>query len=311
MPIITVSRQLGSYGDEIAEAVSKKLGWELLNRDSILSRFFRRYRAAAPAEAAQGKREILSDPMQLKYVSYSDYLKQELFAMSLRQSAVLVGFGSQVIFSEYADSLHIRIIASADVRVSRLKKQYHITGPQARSILMTSDRKHKRFVKTLFGIDLDDTALYDLILNTDRLSVYESVAAVIQLIREKEQARELSKQTEKTGAIDNASEYPLLKNPSETEFARILDMYQIDWKYEPKTFPIEWDAEGNVTLAFSPDFYLPRFDTYIELTTMDQRYISQKNKKMKRLQEMYPGINISIVNKKGFLALLDRFNPVT
>ena len=99
------------------------------------------------------------------------------------------------------------------------------------------------------------------------------------------------------------SDVPVLKNQAEIEFAKLLDMYQIEWKYEPKTFPIEWDAEGNVVSAFSPDFYLTNFDTYIELTTMNQKYVTEKNKKIRKLKELYPGINIKIVYKKDFIRL--------
>ena len=96
-------------------------------------------------------------------------------------------------------------------------------------------------------------------------------------------------------------------HPSEEEFASILDMHNIEWEYEPRTFPMEWDVEGNITQAFSPDFYLPRFDTYIELTTMDQRYVSAKKKKVQKLKKLYPGININIVYKKDFYTLAKRF----
>ena len=72
-------------------------------------------------------------------------------------------------------------------------------------------------------------------------------------------------------------------------------MYEIEWLYEPKTFPIEYDAEGNIKMAFSPDFYLPKFDIYLELTTMEQK-----------VREMYPGTNVRIVYKKDFLSLVER-----
>jgi len=103
------------------------------------------------------------------------------------------------------------------------------------------------------------------------------------------------------------SEYSNFKTEAEAEFAKILDMYQLDWKYEPKTFPIEWDAEGNVTMAFSPDFYLTKFDMYIELTTMNQKYVTLKNKKTKKLRELYPGINVKVMYKKDFDTLMERF----
>ena len=84
-------------------------------------------------------------------------------------------------------------------------------------------------------------------------------------------------------------------------------MYHIDWIYEPHPFPIEWDAEGNVTQAFSPDFFLPRFKTYLELTTMNQKYVTEKNKKARRLKELYPDIQVRIVYKIDFESLIERF----
>ncbi len=125
---------------------------------------------------------------------------------------------------------------------------------------------------------------------------------------EHELIRQLESQSVSLEVMDHLSERPALKNQSEAEFAKILDMYQIDWKYEPKTFPIEWDTEGNVTMAFCPDFYLTKFNTYIELTTMDQRYVTTKNKKVKKLRELYPGTNIKVVYKKDFYSLVERFN---
>src|SRR5689334_19716504 len=57
---------------------------------------------------------------------------------------------------------------------------------------------------------------------------------------------------------------------AEVEFARLLDFYGIEWRYEPDTFPLQWADDGRVTQQFSPDFYLPEYDLYIELTVMKQ-----------------------------------------
>lgn len=91
---------------------------------------------------------------------------------------------------------------------------------------------------------------------------------------------------------------------SELEFAKILDFYDIDWLYEPKTFPIELDREGNPVVSFTPDFYLPDFDLYIELTTLNQKLVTKKNRKLKRLKELYPAINIKLFYKKDFNSLI-------
>ena len=94
---------------------------------------------------------------------------------------------------------------------------------------------------------------------------------------------------------------------SERVAAEILDFYRIRWQYEPTTFPIEWDGQGNVIASFSPDFYLPDFDLFIELTTMSQKLVTKKNRKVRRLRELYPDVNIKIFYQKDFRRLLARF----
>jgi hypothetical protein len=94
---------------------------------------------------------------------------------------------------------------------------------------------------------------------------------------------------------------------SERVAAEILDFYRINWLYEPKTFPLEWDSKGNVIVSFTPDFYLVDFDLYIELTTMSQKLVTKKNRKVRRLKELYPDVNIRIFYQKDFRRLLARF----
>jgi hypothetical protein len=94
---------------------------------------------------------------------------------------------------------------------------------------------------------------------------------------------------------------------SERVAAEILDYYRIRWSYEPTTFPLEWDAKGNVIVSFTPDFYLLDFDVYIELTTMSQKLVTKKNRKVRRLKELYPDINVRIFYQKDFRRLLARF----
>ncbi len=96
-------------------------------------------------------------------------------------------------------------------------------------------------------------------------------------------------------------------HPSERVAAEILDYYRIHWLYEPTRFPLHWDGAGNVIAYFTPDFYLPDFDLYIELTTMSQKLVTKKNRKVRRLKELYPDVNIKIFYQKDFRALLARF----
>jgi len=96
-------------------------------------------------------------------------------------------------------------------------------------------------------------------------------------------------------------------HPSEEEFARILDFYQIAWEYEPRTFALRWDEHGNVLEAFSPDFYLPEQDMYVELTTMEPRLMTKKHRKLRQLQKLYPDINIKLLNRADFKGLMLKY----
>jgi hypothetical protein len=94
---------------------------------------------------------------------------------------------------------------------------------------------------------------------------------------------------------------------SEAEFARILDFYHIDWQYEPRAFPIEWNEQGEATSSFTPDFFLPQHNLYIELTTLKQSLVTKKNRKARRLRELYPEINIKILYAADYRKLVEKF----
>ena len=100
---------------------------------------------------------------------------------------------------------------------------------------------------------------------------------------------------------------PRFSHALEEEFARILDYYGIEWQYEPHTFPLEWDAAGNVTVAFSPDFYLPEQDLYVELTTLRPKLIRHKNRKLRRMAELYPHINVKLFKRKDLRDMMVKY----
>lgn len=94
---------------------------------------------------------------------------------------------------------------------------------------------------------------------------------------------------------------------AERDFAAILDYYRIRWAYEPTSFPLEWDASGRPKVMFTPDFYLPDHRLYIEMTTMRQSLVTRKNRKLRRLRELYPDIKIKLLYRRDYLQLLDVF----
>jgi bifunctional protein TilS/HprT len=126
----------------------------------------------------------------------------------------------------------------------------------------------------------------------------------------------LPQKTEETDTLKNSipDESSVLRqarsvtfaHPSEEDFARILDFYNIEWVYEPRSFPLRWDGD-TIKEMFTPDFYLPGLDLYIELTTARQSLVTHKNRKLRRLKELYPEVKITLLYKNDYDRLLAKY----
>ena len=96
-------------------------------------------------------------------------------------------------------------------------------------------------------------------------------------------------------------------HPAERQLARLLDFYRIRWAYEPTTFVLARDGAGRPTEAFAPDFHLPDHDVYLEVTTLRQKLVTRKNRKVRRLRELHPELDVRILYQRDVVALLVRF----
>ena len=94
---------------------------------------------------------------------------------------------------------------------------------------------------------------------------------------------------------------------SERQFALLLDFYGVPWEYEPRSFAISWDKDGIPTQFFTPDFYLPDDDLFIEITTMSQKLVTKKNRKVRQLKELYPEINCKVFYQRDYLNLVVKY----
>jgi hypoxanthine phosphoribosyltransferase len=100
---------------------------------------------------------------------------------------------------------------------------------------------------------------------------------------------------------------PRFVNDAERECAQILDWYAVPWEYEPRSFVLERDAEGRVTSAFTPDFYLPEQDLYIEMTVMKQSLVTRKNRKLRKLRQRYPEARVKLFYRRDIERLAQRY----
>ena len=103
---------------------------------------------------------------------------------------------------------------------------------------------------------------------------------------------------------------PSFAHASEAEMARILDFYQVRWEYEPHVFPVVWNLDGAVVESFAPDFWLPDLDLYLEMTTLRQKLVRKKNRKLRRVLELYPDLRVKLFYARDFRALMLKFGKL-
>jgi hypoxanthine phosphoribosyltransferase len=103
------------------------------------------------------------------------------------------------------------------------------------------------------------------------------------------------------------SDPPRFANRVELECAKILDWYGVPWEYEPRSFVLARDADGRIRSACTPDVYLPDQDLYVEITVMRQPLVTRKNRKLRLLRELYPGVRVKLFYRRDIERLAQRY----
>jgi len=312
MAIITISRLTGSGGREIATATAEALNFQLIDKnamDGVIGQYF-------PVKTEQFVR-IKKDPRV-----YREMVRSAIAEIAATNNVVILGGGAQFLFARITASLHVQLVAPLPYRIARVMRLANVDRAQAEKIIEDRDREKERFIKAYYSADWRDPGHYDLVLNIDHFSNEMAAEIIIKAAQAKgieatpvqlpAQLREdiLTTKLDVAQMADLApaeEKLPEFAHPSEREFARVMDFYRIRWLYEPKTFPIEWDENHNVIKAFTPDFYLPDLDLYIELTTMKQSLVTKKNRKVRLLKEHYPDVNIKILYERDYKNLIWKY----
>ena len=226
-----------------------------------------------------------------------------------------------LVFEPQPVLMTVHIAAPVARRGGHLMLEQRLEKAEALALLAKLEQERKRLRKSRFGRGSADRSGFDLTLslaNLDTAQAAEAIAAVAS-------ARKLAEQGLLPAAVADRIQFSTrmqlardhiapagragLKpaafgHPSEEMFANLLDFYRIPWDYEPRSFPLQWDKDGNVAEAFTPDFYLPDFDLYVELTTMKQSLVTRKNRKVKLLRAIYPHVNIQVYYQKDYQDLI-------
>ncbi len=294
--IITISREVESYGEEIAEKLSQRLKVELVDKERFVS-FLKEISPQFPAEPPQDEKE--RDQWIIKVRSF-------LHQKASQRPFILVGRGGQKILENCSFAFHVLIVASQVTRLHRMMEKYQQDDVTASRILTEQDQQRERFLRQTFGIDWREPLHYHLVVNTDFYGVNEAADLILEA-QDKVATPPQPKKVEQQPLFprEDLGQKTSFSHPSEKEFARMLDFYGVRWLYEPRTFPLEWDEEGNLAEAFAPDFYLPDFDLFIELTTQRQKLTRKKNRKVRRLKELYPQVKIRVVYARDYEYILN------
>ena len=100
---------------------------------------------------------------------------------------------------------------------------------------------------------------------------------------------------------------PVFATRTELEAAKLFDYHRIAWEYEPRTFVLDYDERGNIAEAFTPDFYLPDLDLFVEVTEMKQSLVTIKNRKVRKMREKYPDVRIKLLYRKDFVRMAQKY----
>lgn len=313
MAVITISREPGVGGEEIAARLAGKLGFLLVDK-THLSRLWREI-DLDEAKLSSVDECIPSDEQALdgETDACTRLLPDLLAQLAEEHDLVIVGRGGQGLFRNRPGALHVRIIGSRHFRVRQLQEKEGFSAREARRQIRELENQRSRYVRFLYNVNWADTTLYDLILRMDRLSIEQALNLIVAAVEEVRLLRVPKWQIVENlvpEVAEQRGEGPFV-NEAEREFAHFLEFYRIPYEYEPRTFILETDEEGKTLEAFTPDFYLPEQNLYIELTTMKQSLVTRKNRKLRKLRRLYPEVNIRIFYQRDFQSLLAKYGLLT
>ena len=308
MAVITISGEAGCRHEEVARLVAQALSFELVTETRLQGLLAQDFGANT----------------QISDMAFRPALLSVLARLATEHHLVVCARGVEHLFKNFLGVLRVQIVAPEFRRIGLLMLDNRLDRPAAKRLLRETEAADRADRKRKFGRSTAPPHLFDVVLNAELLESEQ----MADLVRTAAAIRNLAEQGLLSAAADaqlqfqarlQLSKYGIMpagaavlqrnrfSHPSEEIFANLLDFYRISWEFEPHSFPIQWDNDGKVLEAFTPDFYLPEFELYVELTTMKQSLVTKKNRKVKLLKEIYPHINIQVFYQKDFQNLIFKY----
>jgi cytidylate kinase len=307
MALITVSGEPGCCPDEVARLTAQSLSFEPINDSKLQSLIVQEF-----------------GPTPVPDKAYPSIAVSIIARLATQFHLVLTICGAERLFKNFPGVLSVQVVAPESRRVGTLMLERRIERPAAKKLMRELEKQQRAELNGKFGRATTPAHLFDIVLNAESLDPEHMAGLVTTAARLKNimdqgllsPAAEAQVQFQVRLQLAKHGFAPpghvnlkraAFVHPSEEIFAHLLDFYRIAWEYEPRSFPIHWDKDGNVLESFTPDFYLPEFDLFVELTTMKQSLVTKKNRKVKLLKAIYPHVNIQVFYQKDFQNLILKY----
>jgi cytidylate kinase len=196
MSVITLSRQLGSQGVEIAKAIASRFNYQYVDKEKIGIALADRGLPRMEIEKLDEKKPSFWDSWAIDRNKFFHHLQMIIYGFAQKNNAVIVGRGGQILLKDLPGVLHVRVIAPFEVRIRRVMEQQRGKEKQAIRLLRHSDEDSAGFIRSFFNADWEDPRLYDLVINTQKLSVDSAVMMILEAIQAPE-IKEGEKKTER------------------------------------------------------------------------------------------------------------------
>jgi cytidylate kinase len=315
MAFITVSGEPGCRHEELARMAAQRLECELVTEPDL-----------AKMIAVE-----FGDSIPIPDLAWRPLTISILASLGAERHAVVSSTGAELLSRELAGMLRLHVVAPESVRLANLMQDSRLNRDEAKARLREMEAARALVRKRRFGQKISRPTDFDLVLNARKLGPSEMVDLLEAAVKSQglldsgplgaaaaaEVQFQVRLQLARFGIVPpkrpsqpsvDAKEFGRhFGHPSEQVFANLLDFYGIAWDYEPRSFPLQWDKDGKVSEAFTPDFYLPEFNLYVELTTMKQANVTRKNRKIRLLRAIYPHVNIQVFYQKDVQDLVTKY----
>jgi cytidylate kinase len=310
MAVVTISREPGALGEEVAARFAGHLGFMLVDKARLAQLWKERDLDEAGLQCVDEDSPSDKCVSELETRAHARLVPDIIAQLAGDYDLVVIGRGAQALFRNRPGTLHVRVVAPRHFRVRQLQIHEGMSALEARRRIRDLETHRAGYLRFLYRVNWADPLLYDLTLRMDRLTVEQALNLMVTAFYEMRlhdvpKSRIVEKLLPETSERHASGHFV---NTAEKEFARFLEFYGIPYEYEPRTFPLATDTAGKVTEAFTPDFYLPEQDLYIELTTMKQSLVTRKNRKVRKLRRLYPDVNIRIFYQRDFSSLLAKYD---